>query len=142
LRAQPGLFWSGNSQASVVAAFAAVARARGGACAGPGAVEASLSTREALAATPSESWISRTPAGYKVPSVLLPIGAVLLAFGLSNRRFRRSLHALESLGIRRPLGAASLTLAAGAWFALTSGSEGVGGRGPPGPTHRGRKRAP
>lgn len=129
LQAQPVLFWAGNSDSSVVAAFAAVAMARGGADASLGAVEASLSTRDGLAATSSESWISRTPTGYTVPSVFLPIGAVLLAFGLSNRRFRRSLHVLESLGIRRSLGVASLSLAAGAWCLLAACLGAIAGTG-------------
>lgn len=128
LRAQPVLFWSGSSESAALAAFAAVATARG-ADAGPGAVQASLSTRDELATTRTESWISRIPAGYTAPSIFLPIGAVLLAFGLSNRRFGRSLHVLESLGIPRSLGVTSLSLAAGAWCLLAACLGAVGGIG-------------
>ena len=129
LQAQPVLFWSGSSESRVVATFAAVAATRSGADADPGAVEATLSTRDVLAATRRESWISRVPAGYTVPSLLLPIGAVLLAFGLNDRRFRRSLDVLVALGIRRSLGVASLSLAAGAWCLLAACSGAAAGTG-------------
>lgn len=124
LRAQPVLFWSGSSEARVVAAFAAVAAARGGAQATNEAVAASLFVRARLAEKRGQSWLERTPAAYTIPSLLLPFGAVWLAFGLNSRRFRGSLRVLTSLGVRRSIAAASLSLAA-AWWCLVAAAAGA-----------------
>lgn len=120
LRAQPVLFWSGNAEARVVAAFAAVAAARDGAESTDEAVAASLVVRGRLAATRGQSWIERTPAAYTIPSLLLPFAAVWLAFGLNSRRFNRSLRVLKSLGVRRSTAAASLSLATAAWCVIAA----------------------
>lgn len=120
LEAQPVLFWSGSSASRVTAAFAAVAKARGEAEVELGAVADTLSTRDQVAASREETWISRTPAGYTVPSLLLPLGAVALVFGLSDRRLRRTLHVLTSLGIRRSVGVASLSLAVAGWCVIAA----------------------
>jgi hypothetical protein len=120
LRAQPVLFWSGNAEARVVAAFAAVAAARDGTEATDEAVAASLVVRGQLAATRGQSWIERTPAAYTIPSLLLPFAVVWLAFGLNSRRFNRSLRVLESLGVRRSTAAASLSLATAAWCVIAA----------------------
>lgn len=114
-RAQPVLFWSGNSEPRVVAAVTAVANARSRTGASFEEVKATLLLRDHLAAKRGQSWIERIPAAYTVPSLLLPLGAVWLAFGLNNRRFRRNVHVLTSLGIRLRLAVTSLSLAAAAW---------------------------
>lgn len=127
LRAQPVLFWSGSSASHVVAAFAAVVKARGGADAGLSSVADSHLTRDQLAVDREPTWISRTPAGYTVPSLLLPLAAIALVFGLNHRRFRRILHVLTSLGIRLPVGVASLSLAVAGWCLLAAGAGALAG---------------
>jgi len=114
LQAQAALYWSGNAPARVSAAVSSVAEA------GPGAVSVgdTLVTREQLASAREPTWISRTPAGYTIPSLLLPFAAVALVFGLQDRRFRRNLRVLARLGVQRSLGVASLTLATTAWCLL------------------------
>lgn len=125
LRAQPVLFWSGNSEARVVAAFAAVAAARGGGAQPTNeVVAASLLVRARLAERRGQSWVERTPAAYTIPSLLLPFGAVWLAFGLNSRRFHGSLRVLTSLGVRRSIAATSLSLAA-AWWCLVAAAAGA-----------------
>jgi hypothetical protein len=120
LHAQAILYWSGGSVARVVAAVAAVAKRRGEADAGRGALAASVATRQEVAAAREPTWLSRSPAGYTVPSLLLPLAAVALVFGLSDRRFRRILRVLTSLGIRRSVGVAALSLATAGWCLLAA----------------------
>jgi hypothetical protein len=152
LGAQPFLLWAGEERDAVMAAFTAAAQdwasRTGAASADPDAVTASLMTRQDLLVQPEKTWVERTPAGYTVPSLLLPVGAVLLVFGLNSRRFRITVASLVSLGVRPVNAVAGLTLAAMAWClaaaalgALAGTAIGVGVRAliaqlrdrPPGP---------
>lgn len=115
LQSQLVLYWSGNAVDSVLAAFDAVLEGREGGRGETVAVVESFKTRDNLAAAPERTWISRTPAGYTIPSLLLPLGAVSLVFGLNVRRFRRTITVLTSLGVRPSISVASLSLAAIGW---------------------------
>ncbi|PJE97678.1 hypothetical protein CUT44_11125 [Streptomyces carminius] len=149
LGAQPDLTWSGERQRAVVDAFTAAARSweqdrapdRGGADSGPAesvgrdAVAATLTTRDELSVRPEKTWIEKTPAGYTVPSLLVPAAAVLLLFGMNDRRFRRTTGSLVSVGVPRTVAAAGQVLAALAWAlgaalcgALAGVAAGIGGR--------------
>lgn len=128
LAAQLDLMWSGDKPDEVVDAFTAAARtwaatrgenaheATGAPTSiGRDAVSASLTTREDLTRSPERTWIEKTPAGYTVPSLLVPAAGVLLVFGLNDRRFRRTTASLMSVGVSRRTAAAAPTLAALAW---------------------------
>jgi hypothetical protein len=126
LAAQMDVVWSGERQQAVVDAFAGAARTwaegrddsedtaalRGDART---AVTATLVTRDQLSARPQKTWIEKTPAGYTVPSLLVPTAAVALVFGLNGRRFRRTTTSLVSVGVPRTTAAAAPALAALAW---------------------------
>jgi hypothetical protein len=131
LQAQPVLYWSGASEARVVAAFAGVARshAQDGVDVRLEAVAETIMTRDQVDVTREKAWIGRTPAGYIVPSLLLPLAAVALCFGLLTRRFRRTLGVLTSLGVGRAVAVASLSLAAGAWCVVAACAGAVVGTG-------------
>lgn len=126
LTAQLDLMWAGDRQQQVVDAFTAAARTwaeRGGdspeAAAlredGQNTVATTLVTRDQLVARPQKTWIEKTPAGYTVPSLLVPAAAVLLVFGLNGRRFRRTTASLTSVGVPRTTAALAPALAALAW---------------------------
>jgi hypothetical protein len=130
LDAQPFLLWSGVRQDDVVAAYAAAVRdwkqRLGSAVDGgdPDMVGGTLQTREQLSARPERTWIERTPAGYTLPSLLLPLAATLLVFGANHRRFRRTLNTLVNVGVRPLTAVAALALAAIAWC-LTAAAGGA-----------------
>ncbi len=126
LAAQMDVMWSVERQQEVVDAFTAAARtwAEGRddseeAAAlrqnGRDAVAATLVTRDQLTARPQKTWIEKTPAGYTVPSLLVPTAAVVLVYGLNGRRFRRTTASLMSVGVSRTTAAAGPALAALAW---------------------------
>lgn len=126
LRAQPQLLFSGGDATGAVTAFTTAIDAytkrsntvTDGADAL--AVGGTLRFREQLLERPERTAIERTPAGYTVPSLLLPVAAVLLVFGLNDRRFRRTLRRLTAVGVRPSDAAAALTLAALAWSAVAA----------------------
>ncbi|MFI0409524.1 hypothetical protein [Actinomadura sp. 3N508] len=114
-RAQPYVMWSGRSTDRVIAAVTAEVAERRGDGGDPDAVAATVMTRDQLASQPEKSWIDRSPAGYTVPSVLLPLGAMFLVFGIRHRRFRQTLTVLRAVGVSPAIGVASLTLATLLW---------------------------
>ncbi|WP_406197385.1 hypothetical protein OG920_21470 [Streptomyces europaeiscabiei] len=138
LTAQMDLMWAGDRQQQVVDAFTAAARTwaeNGGdspeAAAiredGQNAVAATLVTRDQLVARPQKTWIEKTPAGYTVPSLLVPAAAVLLVFGLNGRRFRRTTASLTSVGVSRTTAALAPALAALAWSLAAAACGAVAG---------------
>ncbi|GAB2732352.1 hypothetical protein [Streptomyces bullii] len=137
LAAQMDVVWSGERPEAVVDAFAGAARAwakgrdseEAAALRRDGrtAVAATLVTREQLSSRPQKTWIEKTPAGYTVPSLLVPTAAVALVFGLNGRRFRRTTTTLVSLGVPRTTAAAGPALAAVAWSLAAAGCGAVAG---------------
>ncbi|MFD5479616.1 UbiA prenyltransferase family protein [Streptomyces hawaiiensis] len=117
LGAQPILLWSGSAPRPVISAFTSAIgsweKEQGKKADGAAAVADTLSLRSDDRA--EGFWIEKTPAGYTIPALVVPLGAVLLVFGLNDRRFRRTLDYLVSLGVSRPTAAAGLTLAALFW---------------------------
>ncbi|WP_103531338.1 hypothetical protein [Streptomyces sp. SM11] len=126
LATQPLLLWSGAEPKSGITAFSAAIRnwekEQNRKSESDIAVANTLSLREE--GSGEGFWIEKTPAGYTVPALLVPLGAVLLVFGLNDRRFRRTAGSLTSLGISRRTAAAGLTLATLAWslIAATAGA--------------------
>ncbi|MGC9543407.1 hypothetical protein [Streptomyces sp. UG1] len=138
LTAQMDVMWPGQRQQAVVDAFTAAARTwaqdkqdSADAAAlrqeAQNAVAATLVTRDQLIARPQKTWIERTPAGYTVPSLLVPTAAVALVFGLNGRRFRRTAASLTSVGFSRTTAAAGPALAALAWSLAAAARGAVAG---------------
>ncbi|MEV0220018.1 hypothetical protein [Streptomyces sp. NPDC050704] len=117
LATQPVLLWSGAEPKSAISAFSVAIssweKEQDTKAEGAVAVADTLSLRKE--GSGEGFWIEKTPAGYTVPAFLVPLGAVLLVFGLNDRRFRRTVGSLVSLGVSRRSAAAGLTLATLAW---------------------------
>ncbi|AVT31293.1 hypothetical protein C6361_19430 [Plantactinospora sp. BC1] len=112
------LLWNGGVQQEVLTAVAAVVT--GDAIeASPAAVETQLAaevrTRADELTTPRRSWTDRIPLAYDLPSLALPLLAVLAVFGLNARRFRRSLATLTSIGMSRATATAGVAAATTMW---------------------------
>ncbi|MFD0782823.1 hypothetical protein ACFQZ8_02615 [Micromonospora azadirachtae] len=121
LTAQPLLLFSGGDAEAAVTSFttaiADYTKRSGASADGTNAlmVGGTLRFREQLLERPERTWIERTPAGYTVPALLLPVAAVLLVFGLNDRRLRRSASSLVAVGVRPATATAALTAATLAW---------------------------
>lgn len=112
LSASVTAYWSGDENDVLHHVAAALARYE----ANPSdAIAASLRTRGSLMSAERVSWVDRTPAAYTVPAVVLPFAAVLLLFGLCDRRFRRNADVLRSLGVRPAWVVVSVTAPAAVW---------------------------
>jgi hypothetical protein len=126
LGAQPVLLWSGSEPRPAISAFTAAIgiweKEQRKQADGAAAVADTLNLRSDDRA--EGFWIEKTPAGYLIPALVVPLGAVLLVFGLNDRRFRRVLHSLTSLGVSRSTAAMGLTLAALFW-ALVAAAAGA-----------------
>ena len=135
LGAQPLLLWSGGDAESAVTAFTTAiddyTRRSSTAIEGADAlvVGGTLRFREQLLERPERTSIERTPAGYTIPSLLLPVAAVLLVFGLNDRRFRRTSTRLVAVGVRPSAATAALTVATLAWCAAAAAAGAIVGAG-------------
>ncbi|GAA3977187.1 hypothetical protein GCM10022384_28900 [Streptomyces marokkonensis] len=130
LAAQPYLLWTGGPEQAVMDAVTKTLtpysdgsgsqEAKGGPelLPGPPILRAQLETKAA------DYWIEKSPAGYTIPAVLVPIGAVLLMFGLVDRRLRRTTETMVSLGLRPATTVAAVSFACVAWClaAATAGA--------------------
>ncbi|MET9979472.1 hypothetical protein ABZ136_34695 [Streptomyces microflavus] len=130
LAAQPYLLWTGGPEQAVMDAVTKALKsysdgsssqeAKGGPelLPGPPTLRAQLETKAA------DYWIEKSPAGYAIPAVLVPIGAVLLMFGLVDRRLRRTTETMVSLGLRPATTIAAVSFACVAWClaAATAGA--------------------
>jgi hypothetical protein len=86
-------------------------------------------TRDEVIDHPGRSWVDRLPAGYGIPSLLLPLLATFLVFGLNDRRLRRNLTILSDLGISRGQAVAGLALAVTAWTLIAAAAGAALGAG-------------
>lgn len=130
LAAQPYLLWTGGPEQAVMDAVTKTLasysdgpssqEAEGGPelLPGPPTLRAQMETKTA------DYWIEKSPAGYAIPAVLVPIGAVLLMFGLVDRRLRRTTETMVSLGLRPATTVAAVSFACVAWclVAATAGA--------------------
>lgn len=132
LTATPRVFWDGSNKRRVIAGLASAVAA------GPGPespraeerfLRGQMRTREEVAAGTEKSWIAESPASYTLPSLLLPAGAVLVAFGVSDRRLRRSGRRLADVGVRPTHAATALTLAVTTWLLAALALGVLGGAG-------------
>lgn len=121
LGAQPFVRWNASDPDTAIAAIAAAAqrwaREHGGEPmeSTAEAISDSVITRDELMRESEKSWIAHSPAGYTVPSILLPVVSVLLVFGLNDRRFRSRIASMVSVGVPRGTAAMALTAAALFW---------------------------
>jgi putative ABC transport system permease protein len=84
------------------------------------ALLAATITEPELLNDPDRSWVDRTPAAYSVPFTAFPLLAVLLVFGLNDRRLRRNLSVLTDLGVRRGQAVAATALAVTVWTLIAA----------------------
>jgi hypothetical protein len=115
LGAQPYVLWNGRDASAVTAAVAASVR-RAATEAGnrrplasdPGHAASSVLLRSSLEARSPRSWIDKLPAGYTIPSYLLPIVGVWLVYAMNVRRWRTTADRLRTAGV--PVGTATVSL--------------------------------
>lgn len=79
-------------------------------------LNAETRTAAEVAEDRDRSWVERIPAGYTLPSVLLPGVAVIAVFGFGAARNGRTLRILRSNGVPMRLGAGAITLGVTAWL--------------------------
>ncbi|WP_124771652.1 hypothetical protein [Micromonospora inaquosa] len=112
------LLWNGGVQQHVLTAVAAVV-ASNVPEASPATVEAQLAaetrTRADELTKLRRPWTDRIPLAYDLPSLALPLLAVLTVFGLNARRFRKSLAILTSVGMSRATATAGVAAATTVW---------------------------
>lgn len=134
LGAQPILLWSGNDIDGAVAGFGAVvadakSRLPGAAAVAPDQVDDTLRIREQLALRPERTWIEKSPAGYTLPSLLLPPAVVLLVFGVNDRRLRRTASRMSAVGVPASTAIAAVTVATLAWCMAAAAAGALAGVG-------------
>ncbi|WP_433062784.1 hypothetical protein [Dactylosporangium sp. CS-033363] len=125
LRATATLTWDGDTDG----VLAAVRTALGGDDLAV-ALGQGLRTRANEMAQARRSWVERIPIAYTIPSLALPVLAVLTVFGLNRRRFRRNLRVLTSVGVGRGAASAAMTVATTSWALAGTAAGGVVGVGP------------
>ncbi|MEO3926307.1 hypothetical protein ABGB07_20915 [Micromonosporaceae bacterium B7E4] len=118
LRAQPVVYWDGTDVPGVIAAIAEALRAASNDPAAEdlvGRVQETYTSRQSILSQTRPSWIDRSPAGYTIPSLALPLLATLAAFALTRRHVARSVHRMLSVGVPRRIAVGSVGLAQAAW---------------------------
>ncbi|MEU8332226.1 hypothetical protein [Micromonospora sp. NPDC048839] len=125
MEASAAVYWGRGDRYHVTAAISARLAAREGAdeASVVEAVAAKTRSAQEIMGEPEASWIDRVPAAYLAPSLTVPLLAVLLVFALNDRRFRRTLLTLISVGVRPSQAVVSVALAActSAIFAALAG---------------------
>ncbi|MET8831337.1 hypothetical protein ABZX40_39950 [Streptomyces sp. NPDC004610] len=130
LAAQPYLLWTGGPEQTVMDAVAETLTSYSDgsssqeAMGGPELLPGPPTLRAQLETKAADYWIEKSPAGYAIPAVLVPIGAVLLMFGLVDRRLRRTTETMVSVGLRPATTVAAVSFACVAWClaAATAGA--------------------
>ncbi|MFI9643582.1 hypothetical protein ACIG87_26605 [Micromonospora sp. NPDC051925] len=112
------LHWNGGDQQRMLTSVTAVI-AGDLPRATPAAVETELAaavrTRADELTKPRRSWTDRLPIAYDIPSLALPLLAVLTVFGLNARRLRRSMAIMTSVGMSRTTATAGVAAATTVW---------------------------
>lgn len=132
LTAQPVVRWDGKQPRRVIQAVADVLARQTGA-GSPASLRRTLTgsvlTRSELANRQRSSAIDRVPAGYTLPSLLLPALSVLLVFGFNDRRFRARARLMSGLGLPRWKAVVALGFATAAWCLIAASVGAVAGIG-------------
>lgn len=133
VQASPNLYWGAAPAEPVIAAVSRVAARyyRTTEKAAVRELAPALRTVEAAKADQQrrQTWVGRAPAAYQAPSWVLPVLAVLLVFGLNDRRLRRSTRILRSVGVPPRVAVASVAVSSAAWTlaaTLAGAAAGVG----------------
>jgi len=117
------LLWSGGRDRQVVDALAGLLATQPGAqprSAVTTDLNQQLLTRPGVFATTPTGWVARLPIAWSVPSRVLPLVAVLAAFGINDRRLRRNLATLRAVGVNARDAALGVGLAAAGWSLLAA----------------------
>jgi len=126
-RASPVLYWAGNDPERVAQAFErTVAGLPDGQ---PEVVASTLRIRSQVEQYPELSWLQRSPAGYRIPSIVLPLLAVGVLYGSQSRRLGGSLAIMRELGVRRRDARTGAAVAVGSWALPASLGGSVAGLG-------------
>jgi len=130
--ATPTLYWNGGDTGQVVSAVVAAIGAATSEVVPEealGQVSTGVRTRAGELALGRSSWLDRIPVAYQVPSVALPLLAVLTIFGLNGRRLRRTLRILRSIGMRGVHATVGVSVATTAWIMISTTVGGLVGVG-------------
>ncbi|WFE25912.1 hypothetical protein O7623_21445 [Solwaraspora sp. WMMD791] len=118
LRAQPVVYWDGAEVPATVAAIAQTLRGASGDTAAADLadqVERTYVSREAIVSQARPTWIDRSPAGYTIPSLALPLLATLAAFALTRRQIVLSVRRMTSVGVAHRIAVGGASLAQSLW---------------------------
>lgn len=122
--AAPTLFWNGGDLQKIITAVGAATAADAPesltAAEATSQISQGATTKDLELARDRSTWVDRLPAIYRIPSLALPMLSVLAIFGLNNRRLRRSLTILRSIGMTRTHATASVAMATTAWIVLST----------------------
>lgn len=104
LVAQPYVLWSSTSPEVVIESIVASSTRlpEGSSSSGDDPVAhamGTLVTRVDLLTRPERAWLDKSPAGYRVPAILLPLIAMLAFFGHVNSRLRASRQIMIDSGV-------------------------------------------
>jgi len=116
LLAQPVVYWDGARPQDVVTAVTKGYRVLLGNGAPDGLrdqVWETYASRGTLMAEGEKSWLAESPAGYTIPSLLLPVLAALMVFAVNRRRLAPALVTMTSIGVPKRVAVG------GVWLALT-----------------------
>lgn len=116
LRATSVMYWDGSSRDEVIEAVAAaVPQPDGGGRRAVKEVARSYDDRQQAADDYPAQWIRRSPAGYAVPSLLLPLAGALLAFLAVGHRARRAVRIMVDVGLARGVAVAAFAASVAVW---------------------------
>lgn len=118
LRAQPTVYWDGERRDAVLTAITDGYRQLMGDRAPAQIAEIVRDTyadRQSVSAREATSWVAQSPAGYSLPSLLLPFLAALTVFSINSRRLTPALTTMVSLGMTRQAAVGGVGLAVAFW---------------------------
>lgn len=119
LRGTPIVYWNGDS-ASIPQTLVQFDELEKSAAEAETTLEALTVTKQAAAERHTRSGVSRAPAAYTVPSLLLPALAVVLFLGTAARRLTPQLQIMWGIGVPRRVSATAIAVLAASVGLLTA----------------------
>jgi hypothetical protein len=120
LEASVSVYWNGGEDRSVVAAVSEALAPRAQVPNLSDLVVGSTRTADQTADAVEASWLDRIPAAYTLPALILPVLGVVLVFSLNDRRFRRAIGVVTSIGGRPAQAVAGIAVATAAWAVIAT----------------------